>query len=85
MTKAELDAALDAHFGGTGGQRWRLTQQPVSKRGVVDPFSEIVEFYDGTGFKITAGAVDTYEEERFVVARYISNDSWFIRTGQVGA
>lgn len=85
MTKAELDAALDAYFGGTGGARWALTAQPVAKQGVISEFNGTVEFFDGTGFRIdTTQAVDKFQEERFVVARHIATDQWFVRGGQVG-
>lgn len=76
-TRTSIDDQLTAFFG--SAQSWKVSDTPNGKRGVVAGFESIVEFYDGTGIKVTG---DTFSHPRpFTLAKHIASSQWFISEG----
>ncbi len=56
MTLADLETALDTHFGGNAAnRRWRITTAPVARRQAITEFADVAEFYEVQGFELSGG------------------------------
>ena len=87
MNLAELQAALDNHFGGNAqNRRWRMTVNPVLRRGIISEFSDVAEVYEVNGIQINMSVGGSNVDEftlftNIIVLKAKDADNYFFQSG----